>query len=416
MLRMTSSGSNSLFQTTLAGLLLTVAAGSLSCDAPESNTDLNPDGPPMVRQVLLTERVQIDGTDRIVEGALAFGTHADLYFEDDDGEVVSAISLGSQEIRVVLDELIRGNTLEELACADGSFSRIPNGTTPDDISDCSGPADSLLNCTKVCLAADGSPIGILDADEDGAVDDMRMIDYNDDPNIVELGVSLECDGEAVPLDPDFSFWSPSGNQTFPSNNLLGFRGLGPAIVLKPMPASGIRTSASCGLSFRSEVVDYKDNQICAPDGGDINQDCTPGDTVKISFGTEPLKLGISSPADGAVDVRPKAKEFMVLGFTANVDPATLGAISLTADGTDVPISPTVSENDSTSVTIELEPGFEDDTAYVMTIAIGLTDALGGAIGQEETVSWTTGSAPIMIDAAVPDADLSPDADTTPDAA
>ena len=201
MLRINRSGPNSLYQSVMAGLLLiTAAAVTTACEAPASREDLNPAGPPMVRQVLVTEQVTTDTTSLIKEGQLAFGTHANKFFENDDGEVLTAIALGAQEIRIVLDELVRGNDLEELACADGTFSRIPRGTTPDDIADCAGPADSLLDCDAVCLNPDnGKPIGILDADEDGAPDTMRMIDYNTDPDplAVELAVSINCDGNAT---------------------------------------------------------------------------------------------------------------------------------------------------------------------------------------------------------------------------
>lgn len=390
MLRISKSGTSSILQNTMAGLLLlTATALSASCDAPASKEDLNPAGPPMVRQVLVTERVNLNGSDRILAGQLAFGSHEAKFFQNDDGQVQTAIALGAQEIRIILDELVRGNSLEEMACADGTFSRIPDGTTPDDVAKCAGPEDSLLKCTKVCINADGKPVGVLDENEDDAADDMRMIDYNPDPDVTELGVTLVCDGVAVPLDPDFSFWSPSGNQTFPSNPILGFRGLGPAIVLKPRANIGLRTGAACSITFRPEVVDYDGNQVCAPEGGSISNSCDNGDTSRLTFSSEPLKLVSAAPADMSANVALGASAFILTAFNGNIDATTIGAITLTANGVDVPINPVPQEDDKTSVVTMLGRDFEPDTEYVLTVSTELKDLLGGSLAAPATVTWTT---------------------------
>ena len=396
MLRMTRSGRNSLLQSMLAGLLLMGATtASLSCDAPVSKEDLNPEGPPMVRQVFVTEKVIMDDVSRVLEGQIAFGTHDAEFFEDDDGNVATAIALGSQEIRIILDEHVRGNSLEEMACADGSFSRIPNGTTPSDVADCAGPADAIVHCTKVCIGDDGAPIGILDeaisgnGDGDGAADVMRMIDYGGG----ELGVSIICDGTPIPLVPLSSFWSPSGNQTYPSNNTLGFRGIGPAIVLKPDARIGLRTGASCSVSFRPEVTDYDGNAICAPTGGLPAEGCSSGDTAKISFSTEVLTLANSVPAADATGVALSESSYILLVFNANLDATTVGAITLSAGGTPVAINPVVEADDATSVLIVLDTDFLPDTTYTLTVGTGLKDLLGGGLATDSVLNWTTEPAP-----------------------
>ncbi len=411
MLRTKKSGfkfpNQGLHQSTLAGLLLMAASAmtTVACEAPASREDLNPAGPPMVRQVMLSEQVTTAEASFIKEGQLAFGTHAASFFANDDGEVLTAVTYGSQEIRIVLDELIRGNTLEEMACADGSFSRIPNGTTPDDIARCAGPIDSLLDCDTVCLDSSGTPLGVLDADEDLAADQMRMIDYDGDPSddSVELGVSITCDGVSIPLDPVASFWTPSGNQTFPSNPALTFRGLGPAIVLTPVGTVGVRSGADCSVTFRPEVVDYDDNPICAPEGGDIGNDCSGGDTSRIAFSTETLKFENSLPLDMATDVALGASGFIFVTFNTNIDIASVGALSLTAGGVDVPISPEIGA-DKRLVSFALAADFEPDTVYELTVSTALTDLLGGPLAVEKVVTWTTGSAipvPFALDTSVP---------------
>lgn len=393
MLRMSKSGTNTLLQSMLAGLLLVGASAvTVSCDAPSSKEDLNPAGPPMVRQVMVTEKVIVNDAPRVLEGQLAFGTHANEFFKDDDGTVTTAISLGAQEIRVILDEIIRGNTLEEVACADGSFSRIPNGTTPDDIARCAGPVDAITNCTKVCIGPDGAPVGVLDADDDSAADDFRMIDYNDDPNITELGIAIECDGTNIPLDPEASFWSPSGNQTFPSNETLGFRGLGPAIVVKPLADVGLRSGSDCTIRFRPEVTDYDGNPVCAPTGGLPAEGCSGPDTSKISFNTEVLTLSNSVPSADEVNVSLDASGFILLAFNANLDASTIAAITLTEAGAPIVINPVAQAADLTSVIIMMDNDFLPDTAYALTISTDLKDLLGGGMTAPTVLNWTTGPA------------------------
>jgi len=397
MLMMNKSGPKFLFPMIAAGLLL-LATGVLSsaCNAPRSREDLHPEGPPMVEQVIMTE--QISATDRR-EGQLAFGSHSAPFFAEDDGEVLNAVTVGSQEIRVILDELVRGNDIEEVACADSTFSRIPYGTTPDDFDRCSGPPDSLTKCDSLCLnPSDGTPIGILDEDEDGAPDKLRMIDYNDDPDVVELAVKVTCDGVDIPLDQNFSFWSPSGNQTFPSNDVLGFRGLGPALVLKPLGDKGLRTSASCSIAFRPEVVDYDGNTVCAPAGGDINGSCSDGDTSQISFGTDSLVVVNTVPTEPApsevlTNVGVSESGFMIVGMNGYIDVDTVSAITITANGVDVPIIPATDAgfigDDKTLISFKLADDFLPDSDYVMTIGTGLKDVLGGSLAAEKVVKWST---------------------------
>ena len=129
------------------GLSLAIVATTGCTTEEDTQTGLNPDGPPMVRQVFLNELVPTStgGTTNRVQ--LAFGDHPDIDTEIDNREVTQAV-VATNEIRVVLDELLIGNSLEELGCADGTFSRVPVDADPDDIDDCSPP--NLQNCSAVC--------------------------------------------------------------------------------------------------------------------------------------------------------------------------------------------------------------------------------------------------------------------------
>lgn len=391
------------------GAVLGLSLVVLACGEEESATELNPAGPPMVQQVFVQEKT----TATRERFQLAFGDHPDIPLPDDDpafGDdrmVVNAVARGTAKIRVVLDELVYGNDIEEIACADGTFSRVPRDADPDDIAKCAGPVESLVECTAVCIG-DSGPVGILDENEDAAADDVRMIDYGGG----ELAVQVVCGGMSIPLDREASFYNPSGNQLLPAvnpgqpNAPENINGLGPAVVL--IPSNGFRTGSDCTIEFRPEVTDKDGNQVCAPPGGDITQDCNPGDTSAISFTTEPLALRGSFPVDGDTDVPvtdPNSTDATILlSFVAAIDPATLSAITLAdGGGVDVPVTPAVQADDQSTVTVTVPGGYASDTEYTLTIGTGLTDIYGGALPTAITITYTTGTAAAVPDAGMPDA-------------
>src|SRR5690606_4897602 len=197
--------------------------------------------------------VMVGASSRIRTG-LAFGDHASIAKDADDRVVTSAVARGNQRLRVVFDELVLGNSIEEIACADGSFSAVPVGATPDDVSACSGPDKS--RCSEICIGADG-PVGILDVNLDGAADDTRLIEHAENT----YGVNIECGGQNMPLDRQLSFYNPAGNQQVPAGP-IGLNGLGPAVVL--VPSVGLMTGAACTITFHEDVVDKDGNRVCAP--------------------------------------------------------------------------------------------------------------------------------------------------------
>lgn len=308
---------------TIASSLLAMAVVG-ACDASSSTTELVPEGPPMVRQILMTEVYQnTAGAYLSHENSLAFGSHPDPTFMTDDRVVNTALAAPTQRMRVIIDELLVGNNLEEIACKaqvdEDAYSRVPLGTTPDDIANCAGTQDVLdARCHgvhAVCLNNTGSPVvlpgvtdpvpvggpvGILDNDPppdgDGVSDSTRFIDG---------AVRVSCVGKAgdhveAPMDLTNSYWQPSGNQQVPANG--GIAVLGPALVL--VPRFGLPTEAKCSLSFDASVVDHDGNRVCAPPDGDVTQNCpADGDTSLISFGTETLRVKGSTPVNGAMNVQ-----------------------------------------------------------------------------------------------------------------
>lgn len=378
------------------GAVLGAGALALACSDDESPTELHPEGPPMVQQVFVQERV-LSGEVAREKFQLAFGDHPGIPLPDedpvvgDDREVTSAVARGSAKIRVVFDEILVGNYLEEIQCADGSFSVVPIGADPDDLKDCAGP--DLSRCVAVCIGSSG-PIGILDENGDGAVDNTQMRDYGGG----ELAVSVLCGDQPMPLDPELSFYNPSGNQLLPAVDLPdSIDGLGPALILAPL--DGMKTGSACMLTFRPEVVDKDGENVCAPPDGDIAAGCNPGDTSLISFTVEPLALAElgASPEDGEIDV-PLTEEGqtyaqIVLPWNAALDPDSLGAITLVDDmDNPVTIEPMLSAEDGAFLTIRVPGGYDPNTTYTVTISTELTDKFGGPLPAEITLMFTTAAA------------------------
>lgn len=381
----------------VVALALVAAAGA--CDGDDgSATDLNPGGPPMVQQVFVWEQSRTTSGTRLERLQLAFGDHPDIPARDedsvrgDDRVVDSAVSKpDAAKIRIVLDELLVGNHIEEIECADGSYSRVPLGTDPDDIERCAG-AD-LSECEAVCIGP-GGPIGINDTNEDGAVDGpsgLRMIDYGDG----ELAVSVLCDGQRMPLrreatgteiDARRSFYNPSGNQLIPAGYEL--EGLGPALVL--FPELGLRSGATCTIAFRPEVVDKDGNRVCAPPDGDVTGDCAgQGDTAAVQFQVEPFTIDGSEPVPGAV-IPPGtgSAQAIRIDFVTDVDPATLGGVTLSTGGQDVPIAVAPGPM-GFDIVITVPGGYAAASEYAVTVGTAVTDLLGGGPAEPLTFSFNT---------------------------
>ena len=344
---------------------------------------LESDGPPRILQVLARERVAVtddEGNEHVeLQARLAFGDHPDIDVEHDDRVVGAAVARDGQRIRIVVDELLRGASLEEVACADGSWSRVPVGTTIDDIARCAG-AD-LSRCEAVCIG-DGGPVGILDANGDGAIDDTRLIDG---------AVVLTCDGVAVPLDAARSYYQPAGSQRL-STASVGTDSLGPAIAI--VPAAGMRPGAMCSLGF-TDVVDKQGIALCATGGGGA---CPPGDTSAISFGVEAFMLASTEPHDGETEVALHGEDSTDAAITIQLNselvPETVnGAIKVSASGVDLDdLDATMAEDDEATIHITVPGGFVAGTEYTVTIvggASGIKNRYDDTLANDHTITWTT---------------------------
>lgn len=378
-------------------LVLTLA-GASGCTDLDSATNLVPEGPPMVRQVRMKEIFVDPNTNATTQRRVfAFGTHVDALTKDypalgPNAEITAVAN--SQSIRVIMDELLVGNALEEIACRapiDGvdAYDRVPLGTTPDDIARCASAKDvlpsacpgTMTHAVCICRAdggcgdiAKGNPVGVLDVNQDGAADDTRLI---------AGAAGIKCGAIDVPMDVNASYWNPSGDQNRPA--MGGFDALGPALVLAP--AGALPTSSECQLAFAPDVVDKQGNQVCVPANGDVNAGCTPGDMAAFKFKVEALRLtpGFANNGTGASTTMP-----LTIVANAPVAANSLTAVTLaTMGGTNVPV--TVSLAQPTSIRIDFVSPLTAMTTYVITVSTSLTDAYGQKLPQTVTYTFTTGA-------------------------
>jgi len=390
-------------RSTLACGFAALTALVAACEEPATATGLHPEGPPKIQQVVMKEQTvnQVTGSLTIAS-ILAFGTH-DLIPEARIKPNTQEGSPDDQVLRVVFDELLVGNALEEIACrtralsdvescvVPGGFSRVPLGATPDDIADCAA-ADDLLDGQCVGLHAvcldDGRPCGVQDDDENGSADNTRLIAGQ---------VRVVCGGTDVPLNAEQSYWQPAGNQLVPAGGTPE-GSLGPALILRPALEGRMPTNSDCQLVFASDVTDKHNNQICAPTGGDPNVDCNPGDLSNFSFKTQRLRVSSADPESNATGVSTSTARIRLFWNTA-VNPASAAtAVTVTPALTNMNVS--VSTTNPKSLTIEgcmapvtpsmpCQPtAFAAATTYTVTVQ-NLTDTFGKAQPIAETLTFTT---------------------------
>jgi hypothetical protein len=389
-------------RTRLACAVLAMIAGA-ACTDTDSATSLNPEGPPMVRQVRLSEQYLDSSMISRTRTVFAFGTH--LLAEPADVHPVSTALAVGNRLRIVMDELLVGNNLEEIECrgtvdADPggeSFGRVPVGADPDDVARCAVADDVLRETCKasdshsVCICrldagcqrengtmvAPGEPVGVLDRNQDGSADGMRFIPDS---------VGIQCGSIAVPIDPDFSYWNPSGDQNRPA--MGGFDALGPAIVLTP--AGALPTGTSCSLAFSPEVVDKQGLAVCVPPGGEIAAGCAPGELGAFSFGVEPLAILSSTITDGQTNVSRTAS--LLFSFIVPLDPATIANVQITPPPPAAPVItlPTNLMNMSIRVDFSGAP-LAAQTQYTVTFPATITDTYGRPLPEARTFRFTTGN-------------------------
>lgn len=376
--------------------------GVAACTDYESSTNLNPDGPAMISQIRLKETYTTSGSMFVsTRRVFGFGTHP-MATELDAHPVTTASAVGNS-FRIIMDELLVGNNLEEIACrapvnAAGSYARVPVGTTPDDVAKCAAAQDILPRTCRgdyaVCLCelpggcavnaeiiAEGAPVGVLDINQDGAADDTRFI---------QGSVGLMCGNIDVPIDLDMSYWNPSGNQQVPA--MGGFEALGPAIVLVPQ-TRGLPTNLRCNLTFSPDVVDKQGQGVCAPAGGDVDAGCSPGELGEFATTVEPLTVSGASFNTGATGVSTTSPAIFI--GNAQFDPNSINATTITM--TPAPPAGTTFAIDAMPTRIRIVYGgatpapLTPMTEYTLTFTTGVTDTFGQPLPAPVVFTFTTGS-------------------------
>lgn len=381
---------------------LCTAMAVTACTDTESSTNLNPEGPPMLRQARLFHRV-FDAQNPTVSfkrRVFGFGTH-ELATADEVVDEINAAIVLNNDFRLIIDELLVGNNLEEIACRsavdDDEFQRIPLGANPDDIARCAVADEALdsscFGATAVCVCQNdagcargveivekGKPVGVLDQNQDGAGDDFQMI---------AGAVGIQCGDIDVPIslngDQTGSYWNPSGDQNRPA--MGGFDALGPALVLKS--AGPLPTNLPCTITTSEEVVDKEGVRLCAPPNGDIAQSCTPGDMSAWTFRTEALIFVPASWSDGEMGVSRTADAT----FAANTTLATATIGNVTVQEGGAAFTAFTTELDMTGQLLNIKwtaPGLDANTTYTVTVTPQVTDTYGQGAPAPQTFTFTTG--------------------------
>jgi hypothetical protein len=394
----------------MAWFAAALVASASACTDYDSATNLNPDGPPMIRQVRMKEvRTSATGTLSYPR-VFAVGEHplADPDANPPDypalgpnSEVTAGVNGNS--LRIIVDELLIGNYIEEIGCRapvdDDAYDFVPLGSTPEDIAKCSVAKDVLpASCPgslerAVCICkldvgcgdvAKGDPVGVLDVNQDGAADDTRMIAGS---------VGIQCGSIDVPIDLNNSYWNPSGDQNRPA--MGGFDALGPAIVLavdiNPPHIGALPTGQTCQLKFAPDIVDKTNKGVCAPPGGDVSKSCSEGDVSAFNFKTQAFTIAAQPPhVNGAMGVSRTAPVIMVA--TAPIDPASIGSITVRNTMTNAPVTTfTLTQPQPQTVRMAFAAGtLAATTQYTITIPAGLTDTYKLPVAPL-TINFTTGN-------------------------
>jgi hypothetical protein len=373
----------------------------VACDVPETATGLHPDGPPKIQQVLMKEQ-SVNATGSLVlSSILAFGTH-DAIPEARTHATLEG-SPSDQVLRIVFDELLVGNSLEEISCrtrqlsetescvVPGGFSRVPLGATPDDIADCAA-ADDLLddrcNGTHAVCLDDGHPCGVQDEDENGSADDTRLIAGQ---------VRIVCGGTEVMLNQQQSYWQPAGNQLIPAGGTPE-GSLGPALLLRPINDGRMPTNSDCELILADDVTDKDGIRPCTPEGGNPDADCNPGDLSRFTFKTQRLRFSSTDPENNRTGVS-RASARISTYWNAAIDPASIAsAVTVTPALPNMFVSLAATNPNNLIIQGCTDPVtmgmpcvpvmFDAATEYTVTIQ-NLTDTFGKAQPTAESITFTT---------------------------
>jgi hypothetical protein len=395
--------------------LLAVAFISIvACTSSTEKGKLRPEGPPEILEVFMYESVG-DGLESTTEFNLAFGCEdprtldcapeaiasvpdreqprmrlccdRQLYHREDDGLVSNAVIGAGQKIRIILDELLRGPTVEQFVCGCADPPENVNANCQG------GPAASLdpLNCEDNPNTDVSEASRFSDKNLDGVPDKTDLL-----PGMVEV----YCDGltEVWSNVAEEGWYNPSGNQQVPANVLdssatrviLEWDSVGPAVVLqtalRPLPSS-----SSCHLRFR-EDTDYpiKDGTVSVPTARDKDGNPVPEPEIPVTFNTEAMRVINTLPMRNAVGQAITLPAITVT-FNTSIATSSIGGITVT-DMAGAVVDGTASVS-MDGLTWQFDPAADllPSTRYTVTIPTTVTDSYGAALPAMDMFSFTTGA-------------------------
>ena len=393
--------------------LMTVAL--VGCSESTEKGKLRPEGPPDILEVFMQEVIG-DPAEGNLEFNIAYGcgdprtidcapeaitrdwSSADqprtklccdrqLYHRNDDGFMSAAVIGAGQKIRIVVDELLQGQTVEQFVCG---CADPPEGT---DVNCQGGPSASLdpLNCEDNPNTEISEASRFSDKNLDGVPDKTDLL-----PGIVEI----YCDGLSQSWFnlAEEGWYNPSGNQQVPANVtdssatliILEWESVGPALVLQtaqnPLPSNSdchIRMHESTEYPIRDGMTEM----VMAARDKDGEVVPEPSDFM---FHTEPMRVTASMPQRNATNVAPTLAQITVQ-FNTKIAPASITGIVVTdMAGATVAGTATVSM-DGTTFQFDPTADLAPSTRFTVTVNTTVTDTFGAAIPAAFTFSFTTGT-------------------------
>jgi hypothetical protein len=167
----------------------------------------------------------------------------------------------------------------------------------------------------------------------------------------------------------------------------GFDALGPALVLQA--AVALPTNQNCQLKFAPDVVDKTNTQVCVPVGGDVTENCSPGDMSAFSFMTQAFTITTPSFMNNATGISRTAPVIFVA--SAPINPSSLSAISVTGPANMAVTGFTLMQPQPQTVRLTWNAGaLAANTTYTITITSALTDTYNLPV-QPFTITFTTGA-------------------------
>jgi len=394
------------------------ALAMTGCTDQASTSNLSPDGPPAVVQIFFYDS---DGALTLGYGVHAEFNKCDLDFMPCSGSLTCAQSgvlsghcvdtAGNQvpgrmapsgrigvsgafdpagegfeansepRLRLVIKELLRGNTVEQFWCGCSLTGFTAAGIPLSDITKCPVSGRYSLDpfdcsaCADNPLTTDANEAGTcLDGDDSGNPDKTSF-----QPGIV----TVRCGAlDTWVTGVDDGWYDPGGSQLVPI--LSSFLGVGPALQLNP-GAHVFPTNTSCTVAFKDSVTDK--------DGVPFTAD------PALAFTTEPLRVLASDPekpAAGPATLVPVDQEFRFL-FNSSITAPVAGDIELRdSNGAVVTLAAPASELQVTGVdgdndTIVVSPAaaLNNNANYTIRVKTTVKDKFGVATPTEFVLQFTT---------------------------